>query len=439
MARKYYGLIDCNNFFASCERIFRPDLRGRPVAVLSNNDGVIVARTQEVKDLGVPMAGPYFKHADILKQHNVHILSANFALYSDISKRIIHILTEVAPEVEVYSIDECFISLEVSPEVAKNWATEVKNRVLKDTGAPVSIGLAPTKTLAKAAAEYAKKHPQTEGVKMIENAPFISAENLSSYSQVLKWLEVGDVWGIGRKLATKLNRSGVYNTWQLAQVSNEWARSQLTIRGEKTVRELRGEVCYGLNENESDPQKTILVSRSFAEPVRNLSELQIAVASFAVTMAHKLRRKKRLATAINVFANSSKHRGGRLFIRGQRRFDIPTSDSAIITKAVTEELEKAFISGGAYKRAGVYVGELVGRDGRQMNLFSDVTAEDIDAEIRRGQALDEIINRYGTTFIKTGAAIENYSKEKWRSRADSRSPEYTTMWNQIAVVKAKRL
>jgi len=429
---KYFGLIDCNNFFASCERVFRPDLATTPVAVLSNNDGVVVARTQQVKDMGVPMAAPYFKWKDVLNRGGAKIFSANFALYSDISKRIIHILEAESPEVEVYSIDESFVLLEMDKHIAENWARRVRAKVLKDIGVPVSVGIATSKTLAKAASEYAKKHPSSGGVCIIPSSTSVK------YQEVLEWLPVGDIWGIGRRLGPKLNRGGIYKALELSRVSEGWARQQLSIRGEQTVRELRGEPCYGLNE-QVDPQKTILVSRSFADTVRNLSDLEVAVASFVATMAHKLRKQDLLAASINVFASSARHKDNRVYIKGHHNFEVPTSDSVVMTKAVMEKLEEVFQSGVSYKRAGIYVGDLKGLDGRQMNLFSKHDVKDIDKEIRRGEAFEELSGRYGPSVIKTAAAIKRNPKSEkaWRSRADIRSPEYTTSWKDIAVIHAK--
>jgi len=286
--------------------------------------------------------------------------------------------------------------------------------------------------LAKAASEYAKKHPETKGVKIIPSATSVA------HQEILKWLPVGDIWGIGRKLGPKLNGGGIYSALELSQVSEMWARKRLSINGEKTVRELRGESCYGLNELQ-DPQKSILVSRSFAEEVRNLSQLQVAVASFVATMAHKLRKQERLAASLNVFASSARHKNNHTYIRGARNFDTPTSDSVVMTRVALQILNDIFQSGVFYKRAGIYVGDLKGLEGRQMNLFSGQTAGDIDKEIRRGEAFEELSNRWGASVIKTAAAIkrDNRGEKAWRSRADKRSPEYTTSWKDIAKVHAR--
>lgn len=430
---KYIALIDCNNFFASCERVFRPSLSDKPVAVLSNNDGCIVARTNEIKKLGVPMAAPYFKWKEVMAKAGAEVFSANFALYSDLSRRITNILEEEAPEIEVYSIDESFVGLDMSNEMAQTWARRIRAKVLQDIGVPVSVGIAPTKTLAKAGSEYAKKHQESGGVTMIESA------DSASYREVLGWLEVGDVWGVGFRMAPKLQRGGIYTALALSKVTIPWARQQMTIRGEKLIRELRGERCYSLNETDHSEQKSMLVSRSFAEPVRNLSELEVAVASFATTLAHKLRTHKQLAKSVWVFASSSRFKGRPVHIRKSFSFAVPTSDSSRLCIGAVDALKEVFQLGVSYKRAGVYIGDLTDLTGRQMSMFSDLTAEKLDKEIRRGEAIEELTNRWGSDVIKPSLALRKPSpdKEKWRSAANLRSPEYTTKWDEIAHVQVK--
>src|SRR6266498_1461283 len=282
MRQRIFVLVDCNNFFVSCERIFRPDLWDKPVAVLSNNDACIVARSNEVKAMGVPMGAPLFKVEHLMKGKDVTLFSGNFRLYGDFSQRVVRILAQMAPEIEVYSVDESFLEISSLPiDDYQGWAAKLYETIYRWTGIPVSIGVAPSKTLAKAASEFAKQNPETEGVW------YLPPEDDEKREQLLRWLSVKDVWGIGWRSAPKLMQRGISTAYDLSKVSEKWARQQLSIRGLKTVKELNGESCLPL-EHEVEPQQSIARTRSFGYNVRDYYQLEGAIATFAAQAAVKV-------------------------------------------------------------------------------------------------------------------------------------------------------
>ncbi len=274
-----FALIDCNNFYASCERVFKPDLQKLPIVILSNNDGCVIARSNEAKELGIPMAAPIYKYKEICEQNNVQILSSNYALYGDLSSRIMTILKECIPEVEVYSIDEAFLKIEEGDyKDTVNHMHSIRNIIKKGVGIPTSIGIGPTKTLAKIANHMAKKG---DGVYDLRDSMVRSA--------VLNKFKVADIWGIGRKLSVYLNDMGIITAADLRDYDISAIRRKFTVVGERIVRELKGEVCYDIAEDQ--PKKSIVCSRSFGKPVTELDELAEAVASYTVNAAEKLRRQ----------------------------------------------------------------------------------------------------------------------------------------------------
>lgn len=257
-----FALVDCNNFFVSCERLFRPDLTNQPVLVLSNNDGCVVARSQEVRELGVPMGVPYFQIKDVVRRNNIQCFSSNFALYSDISQRIISILGQYAADIEVYSIDEAFMDLANMPiENLQSWGGDLTRRVQRDIGMPVSVGIAPNKTLAKLASHYAKK--QTKSC-IID-----SSSNHANYTNILKDTDVDDIWGVGRSNSARLKSAGIKNALQLSGVSESWAHQVFGVNGVRVCSELNGKQVYSL-EAHKPPQKSLMVSRSFGHTINNL-------------------------------------------------------------------------------------------------------------------------------------------------------------------------
>ena len=296
--KKVFALVDCNNFYSSCERLFRPELNGKPVVVLSNNDGCIVARSNEAKALGIPMGEPLFKVKDLVAKHKVHVFLSNYALYGDLSHRVMDVLRQMEPDVEVYSIDEAFISLPVTKVWDRvKYAAEVRERIRRQVGIPVSIGIATTKTLAKIANRVAKKETQFNGV-------FDLAGN-NQIDQVLGKIEVNDVWGIGRRSTEKLNRHYIYTALDIKRADETWIRKTLTVVGARTVMELNGISCISLENAPSCP-KSIITSRSFGHPVTDFDNLKGAVITYVSIAGEKLRKQGVEADTLNLFITTLK-------------------------------------------------------------------------------------------------------------------------------------
>lgn len=416
-----FALIDCNNFFVSCERVFRPDLWDKPVAVLSNNDACIVARSNEVKAMDVPMGAPLFKVEHLMKGKGVTLFSANFRLYGDFSQRVVRILTQAAPLIEVYSVDESFLELSSLPEQDyESWAIELRNRILRWTGIPVSIGVAPTKTLAKAAAEYAKKTP---------NSPGVHAVNQDNREDLLRWLPVKDVWGVGRGLAPKLLARGVSTAWDLTQVSEQWVQRQLSIRGLKTVRELKGQSCLPL-ESQAEPQQTIARTRSFGHNVRDYYQLEGAIATFAAQAAVKLRAQDEVATAVMVFARTPHGFEGGRGSSTVVRLEQPTADTGDLIAAALQGLRIIHDPDFAYRRAGIALLGLVPRQAWQLSLLRDPS--NLDKKVLLMDAVDTLNTKYNTRLVRH--ASEHVQRTGWHSKHQRRSPAYTTSWADLPVL-----
>lgn len=420
MTRKpVFALVDCNNFFVSCERVFRPDLWDKPVAVLSNNDGCIVARSNEVKALGVPMAVPYFQVRQVLTDNKVTLFSGNFALYGDFSQRVVQILQNECPDIEVYSVDESFLEISHLPiKDYEQWGRDLRAKILQWTGLPVSVGIAHSKTLAKGAADYAKKNQHTQGA--------FSAVAEESRHQLLAWLPVSDVWGVGRRTTPKLRELGIKTAYDLSQVSLAWAQSNLSIRGVKMVRELRGESCLGLD-NQDDLQHSILRSRSFGHTIRDYYELEGAVATFTAQAASKLREKQELAGAVMTFLYNSKHAEVRSGGSYMVTLMPPTSETGKLIGAALEALQKVYDPDFGYKKAGIVLADLRPQAAWQLAFQSD--PKQIDRQARLHKTIDVLNSRYGTRLVRH--ASEHLELSRWFSRKQMRSPAYTTKWNDL--------
>ncbi len=420
----FYCLVDCNNFYVSCERLFRPDLAGRPVVVLSNNDGCIIARSNEVKALGISMGSPYFKQEKLLRQHNVAVFSSNYPLYGDISQRVLDVLMDLEPDVEVYSIDEAFISL---PSTRLPGALEARGRFLRETvqkytGIPVSIGFGPTRTLAKIANRFAKKSPAAAGVFVISDAPQAEA--------LLAGVDVGAVWGIGRRQAALLKKYGIDTALKLRNCDTNWLRKQLTVTGLRTAMELRGVPCISPEKAEAARQ-SVCTSRSFGQPVLCLEDLREAVASYTVQAAAKLRRARLRATVIDVFirTNSFRKKDPQYCSRKSLLLEAPSSHTGTLIRAALASLAAIYRPGYRYHKAGVLLHGLVPESHEQLHLFRAPTP-------RSGplmEAVDAINSRWGRETIQPAAAG---LARQWRFRQTKKSPSYTTRWSELPVAKA---
>lgn len=417
-----FALVDCNNFFVSCERVFRPDLWNRPVAVLSNNDACIVARSNEVKAMGVPMGAPLFQIEHLIKGKDVTLFSANFRLYGDFSQRVVRILTQAAPAIEVYSVDESFLEVSDLPiEDYQEWGEQLRTQILQWTGIPVSIGIAPTKTLAKAASEYAKQTPESGGVRVVSDE--------AGRAQLLKWLKLKDIWGVGRGLAPKLMQRGIATAYDLSQVSEQWAHKQMSIRGLKTVRELKGESCLPL-ESDVELQQSIARTRSFGHNVRDYYQLEGAIATFTAQAAIKLRAQKEVATGVMVFVRTPQNfefgRGSSTVVRlGQ-----PTADTGSLITAALEGLQSIYDQDFAYRRAGIALVGLVSEAAWQLSFTQDVNM--LDKQVRLMASVDRLNTKYNTRLVRHGS--EHIQRIGWHSKHQRRSPAYTTNWQDLPII-----
>lgn len=420
---KLIALVDCNNFFVSCERIFNPKLRNRPVVVLSNNDGCVVSRSNEAKALGIPMGAPAFSYRTLFKQHNVAVLSSNFELYGDISARVMNVLQDTAPEVYVYSIDEAFLDFsEIPSEYVNTYAQHIQHKVKQWTGIPISIGIGTTKTLAKVANKIAKKYPAYQGVC---NSTSIDMD------QYLSVLDVSDVWGIGRKYTQLLNRYGIKTIKQFMQLPDAWVRKHMTVGGLKTLWELQGKGCIEFDDMQ-DMNNSIVCSRSFGNPITQLEDLKSAVATYVSRAAEKLREQKACASMMTVFARTSR------FINEEQRYAGYTTCSLVIPTSYTPDLihhalqgvEQLYKSEYVYKKAGVMLFNIVSEKQVQLDVFNN--PGDQDKKYSAMKMMDAINNKwpYGVSFAATGI------KQPWKSARVYRSQHFTTSWDDVLIVKS---
>ena len=420
-----FALADCNNFFVSCERVFRPDLQGKPVIVLSNNDGCAVARSNEAKALGIKMGAPLFKIRDIVKRYNVAVFSGNMALYGDMSQRVRWVLEEYAPAVEVYSIDECFLDLRGMTNMDFDaYAKAISAECWRQTSIPVSVGIAPTKTLAKIASKLCKQYPKLRGGCYMHRPQDIE--------KVLKKFPVGDVWGIGRKSAYKLNERGVNTAYDFALLQENIVRSLLGITGVRTWKELQGIPCIEF-EDGFEAKQSICVSRSFSSEIYDVNELQEQVANFASSMAEKLRSQRCVAEEMVVFAYTNRFKESlpQTYSNSLVSFSTPTSDQRTIVAQAANAIQKIFNEGYGYKKAGVVASKIIPEGEVMHSLFEDTAAAEREHKIT--SALDVINSTFGKGAIKL--AVQGSGKIKTSS--DNQSPHYTTRWSDIPKVSVK--
>ena len=419
-----YAMVDGNNFYVSCERVFDPSLDARPVVVLSNNDGCVISRSDEAKALEIAIGDPVFKRRDFFARHGVRMLSSNYALYGDMSARVLQVLSRYSPEVEPYSIDEAFLRVPPRPREAwRAWAEDVRRTVGRWTGIPVCVGVAPTKTLAKVANRLAKKTPAAGGVWVLDDPAEIE-ERLASFA-------VGDVWGIGRRRARFLEERGIGTALQLARQPRDWVRRHLTVQGLHVALELAGEPCIPF-EDHPPPPRSILCSRSFGEPTSDLGSLEEALSTHVQRAAEKLRRKGRLAGAVHVFLETSRFRpeaycaGG-----GGQPLAAPTAYTPDLHSAALRLLRVLYRPGHAYRRIGVLLPDLVPAAARQLT-FWDLAADEPKRQALM-QALDRINAAHGRGTLVLAAA--GLGAKPWHMRQERRSPRYTTRWAELPVAR----
>jgi DNA polymerase V len=406
------ALVDCNNFYVSCERLFRPDLAKVPMVVLSNNDGCVVSRSNEAKALGVKMGAPWFECKALAEQHGILAMSSNYALYADLSNRVMSILSEFSPRHEVYSIDECFVDLTGIPKM-REVSYAMRERVMQWTGIPVCVGIGPTKTLAKLANHVAKKHPRSRGV---FNYNALTADQKT---HLLERIEVEEVWGVGRKLTQKLARHGVHTVQDL-RVAH--------VLMEKTQRELQEVPCIELQEIQPDRQQ-IISSRSFGSMVTELAVLKDALSTFVANACAKLRSQNSHAAVIQVFLQTNRFRKDLPQYMPSLAVPLPypTNDSLEVNRWADYLCERMFKDGYQYKKAGIMLSEISPVTRRQSDLLEPETTSNASLM----QALDNLNQRYGrgTVKVSTQGAFKG-----WQMLQERKSPNYTTAWDEVPVV-----
>jgi DNA polymerase V len=418
-----FGLIDCNNFYASCERVFNPSLNGKPIVVLSNNDGCIIARSNEAKALGIPMGEPAYKIKELIEEKSIAIFSSNYTLYGDMSHRVMSIISGFVPEMEIYSIDEAFLHFDGFENIdLHKLGRKITTTVTHSTGIPVSLGIAPTKTLAKAANWFAKK------ISGYHNVCIINTDE--KREKALKLLEIESVWGIGRRLSKRLRYYSINTAWDFTQKSKSWVRHQLGVTGERTWLELRGIPCIEMDK--STTKKTICTSRSFGEKLTEIEPITEAVANFAALCGEKLRKQHSLANTLlvflhtNPFSNNQPQYSNQIFIQ----LPIATNDTTELVHYAREGLRTIYKAGYKYKKAGVIAGEIIPENPFQTMLFNSRNREKFQKAMSTMDSLNAI---YGNR--KVHVASQGFGRG-WRLKNEQLSPCYTTRLTDILEVKS---
>ena len=415
-----YALVDCNNFYCSCERVFNPALEKKPMAVLSNNDGCIIARSNEIKSLGIPMGAPMFQYKKLLEQKKAIILSSNYQLYGDMSQRVMETLRQFTPSMEVYSIDEAFLRLEEFQRLDLiKYCLEIRKTVKQWTGIPVSIGLAPNKTLAKVANHIAKKNTESGVFNICKK---------TTQNKVLGTFPVGDLWGVGRQLSKRLNEMGINTALKLRDVDITWARKHFTVVGERLVRELRGANCLELEEVMA--KKNITSSKSFGKLVEDKKELMNAVANYTTRACHKLRAQNSKTQGIYVYLRTNPFR------RQDPQYDNgvtygfmePSDDTTLIIQAARKCLEQIYSKGYKYHKAGIMLLDIVPSTYKQMEMFD---SEETQVRSQLMKTIDQMNITMGQDTIRFAAqGVEH----PWARKCEHRSPRYTTNWDELVKV-----
>lgn len=419
-----FALVDCNNFYASCEKLFRYDLKNTPIVVLSNNDGCVVARSKEAKALGIKMGVPVFQIQDVIQQHNIQVFSSNYALYADLSNRVMRTLESFAPRVEVYSIDEAFLDLTGLDALTPllDLGQNIKHSVDQWIGIQVCIGIAPTKTLAKLANHAAKKYPATGGV--------VDLTNAKRQQRLMAITPVSDIWGVGRKLTKQLEHSGIYTALDLANCPTALIRKQYSIVLERTVRELNGESCLALEEVPASKQQ-IMCSRSFGSKITRFEQMCQAVTQYTERAAEKLREEQQHAKVLTVFVQTSPFNAEQHIYSNSASGELitPSSDSRDLNQLALQLLKRLWRDGYHYNKAGVMLSDFYSQNTYQADLFSAANKRPQSDKLM--QVVDEINQRGLGRIFLARQGINN----DWRMKRDYLSPAYTTRWEDIPRVK----
>ena len=404
-SRKKVALIDCNSFYVSCERLFNPKIQNVPVVVLSNNDGCVISRSTEAKKLGIRMGEPYFKVKDLVKKNNVQIFSSNYALYGDLSRRVMKVLKGFTDKIEIYSIDEAFLDLShIKDEQVEEYGKQIRERVLKWTGIPTSVGISNTKTLSKVANHIAKKNKA--GVIFLR-------ENIDN---ILKDFDIADVWGVGRQLSKLYIKNGIDNAYKLKNISNTWVKKSTNVLGAKTVMELRGISCIDL-ETEETRRKSCCVSRSFGKKVESLDKLKESITTHCLNAAEKIRTDKQTTRAVTIFIRTSPFDKNRKYYSNSITIELPvaTNNSIELVKTAISGLEKIYKYGYFYQKAGVILSKLRDASEKELNLLAPILENKSQPLMR---AIDFTNAKYGRNAISIAqAGISN----DWKMRREHSS------------------
>jgi DNA polymerase V len=417
-----FALIDCNNFYASCERVFRPDLIGKPVVVLSNNDGCVIARSNEAKAVGVPMGAPAFQFEKLFEQHGVQVFSANFTLYGDMSRRVMEILGEYSPEMEIYSIDEAFLKLSGFEQYdLQAYGLEIRNRVVKWTGIPISVGIAPTKSLAKVANRIAKKFQEKTGGSYVMDTE-------EKRIKALKWLKVEDIWGIGRQFAKKLWAENVRTAYDFTQRDDAWVKKHFSIVGLRLKRDLQGIPTLDLEMVQA--KKSIATTRTFDSNYTEYEQVKERVTTFAVSCAEKLRKQNACCDSLMVFVRTNRHRpDAPQYARSITvQLPFPSNSGIEVAKAAVRALDQIFVAGYQYKKAGVVIMDFKPESEVQLNLFENSDPRHVPIM----KTLDKLNAIYGQQKVKLASQDP---KRVWKMRQERLSPRYTTRLNDIITIR----
>ena len=417
---KYVAIIDCNNFYASCERVFNPKLNKKPVIVLSNNDGCVIARSQEVKDLGIPMGIPVFKIRHLVEIHDIQIFSSNFSLYGDMSNRIMSIIRSENTDMEVYSIDEAFVTINARYKNPLKFSMELKNKIHQWTGIPVSIGIGKTKTLAKVANHLAKRKIGIDNVCLIDEG---------NNEELLRTVQVGDIWGIGRRKQKFLKINGIYNAYDLKLANPQWIQKHMTIISRHTVDELNGIKKLELD-YENATKKSISTSRSFSRMISDINTLKNAISSHASRSAEKLRAQDSFVNSIGVYLCTNRFRTDLPQYRRYVNIQLPIAlnDTSGIIDAALEGLDKIYKAGYEYKKCGIILTKLIQANEVQQSLFHPRREKDE----KISKSIDKINQTFGADTIRYAVQGQN---ESWSIKREKLSPSYTTNWNEFLSVE----
>jgi len=417
--KKKIALIDCNSFYVSCERLFNPKIKNIPVVVLSNNDGCVISRSTEAKKIGIKMGEPYFKVKELVRKNNVQIFSSNYSLYGDLSRRVMKVLKGFSDKIEIYSIDEAFIDLShIKDENIEDYGKKIRERVLKWTGIPTSVGISCTKTLSKVANHVAKKNKT--GVIFLKD----------NIDDVLKNFDISDIWGVGRQLSKLYIKNGINNAYKLKNISNSWVKKSTNVLGAKTVMELRGIPCINL-ETEETKRKSCCVSRSFGRKVENLNKLKESITTHCLNAAEKIRNDNQTTRSITVFIRTSPFDKNRKYYSNSLTIDLPvaTNNSLELVKVAIEGLKKIYKYGYFYQKAGIILSKLKEASENEFNLLASIMEKKSKTLM---QAIDFTNAKYGRNAISIAQAGINNS---WKMRREHSSKIDTASFDSLPKIR----